>query len=180
MQQQGSKYDSATKEKALALIASGLSITKAAKQMGIPKSTVSDWWNTQNEGDEDAIAARREARRLSIMKCGKIVDGALAVLQKKVKAAGNECKEMDYILGVLSDKAKDDEIDLTKEEVDALRKIIKDYTGTGVRELSSVVKEIAQQQLSMEQQLLDAPDAAPEVHVRLTLVDPAAGTGESA
>lgn len=180
MQQQGSKYDSATKEQALALIASGLSITKAAKQMGIPKSTVADWWNTQNEGDEDAIAARREARRSSIKKCGKIVDNALAVLQKKVTAAGNECKEMDYILGVLSEKAQDDEIELTKQEVESLRNIIKNYTGTGVRELSSVVKDIAQQQLSMEQQMLDEPDDAPELHVRLTLIDPAKGTGESA
>lgn len=180
MQQQGSKYNPETKEKALALIASGLSITKAAAQMGIPKSTVADWWNTQNEGDEDSIAARREARRISIMKCGKIVDTALAVLQKKVKAAGNECKNMDYVLDVLSDKAKDNEIELTKQEVESLRKIIKDYTGTGVRELSSVVKDISQQQFSMEQQMLDAPDAAPELNVQLTLIDPAAETGESA
>ena len=40
MQQRGSKYDARTKEQALALIASGVSITNAAKQLQIPKSTV--------------------------------------------------------------------------------------------------------------------------------------------
>ena len=82
MQQQGSKYDGHTKEQAIALIASGVSITNAAKQMGIPKSTVADWWHSQGDADEDAIAARREARRASILKCGRIVDKALTTLDK--------------------------------------------------------------------------------------------------
>ena len=55
-----------------------------------------------------------------------------------------------------------------------LQKIARDYTGVGLRELSGAVKDIAQQQAALETQLLDAPDAAPELHVQLTLVDPAA------
>ena len=101
MQQQGSKYDPITKERALALIASGLTITRAAKQMGIPKSTVADWWHSQGDADEDAIAARREARRASILKCGRIVDKALTTLDRKISAAGRECKDVDEGLAVL-------------------------------------------------------------------------------
>lgn len=173
MQQQGSKYDPITKEQALALIASGLSITKAAKEMGIPKSTVADWWHSQGDADEDTIAARREARRASILKCGKIVDKGLSTLERKITAAGQECRDVDEGLKVLRKAAKDGVIALSEDEVKNLQKIARDYTGVGLRELSGAVKDIAQQQAALETQLLDAPDAAPELHVQLTLVDPA-------
>lgn len=168
---QGSKYDPITKEQALALIASGLTITKAAAQLGIPKSTVADWWHSQGE-DEDALAARREARRASILRCGKIVDKALGVLDRKVTAAGKESREVDEGLRVIRKAASDGMISMSEDEVDALCKIVREYTGVGLRELSGVVKDIAGQQAALEKQLLDAPDAAPEVHVQLTLVDP--------
>lgn len=173
MQQRGSKYDARTKEQALALIASGVSITNAARQLQIPKSTVADWWNTQGDADEDAIAARREARRASILKCGRIVDKALMALDRKISAAGRECKDVDEGLKVLRKAAKDGVIALDEMDVKALQKIARDYTGVGLRELSGAVKDIAQQQAALETQLLDAPDAAPELHVQLTLVDPA-------
>lgn len=72
MQQRGSKYDQKFKEEALALVASGVSITNAACRLRIPKSTLADWVHTQNEGDEDGIAARREIRRTQIKRCNKV------------------------------------------------------------------------------------------------------------
>ena len=77
MQQRGSKYDQKFKEEALALVASGVSITNAAFRLGIPKSTLSDWVNTQYECDEDGAAARREVRRAQIRRCNRIVDKTL-------------------------------------------------------------------------------------------------------
>ena len=59
MQQRGSKYDQKIKDEALALIASGVKISNASVRLGIPKSTLSDWVHTQNESDEDGVAARR-------------------------------------------------------------------------------------------------------------------------
>lgn len=168
--QQGSKYDPITKERALALIASGLTITNAARQLGIPKSTVADWWHSQGDADEDAIAARREARRASILKCGRIVDKALTALDRKVTAAGRECRDVDAGLSALRKAAKDGVIALDEADVRSLQKIIAEYTGVGLRELSGAVKDIAQQQAALEQQLLDAPDAAPELHVNLKIV----------
>ena len=174
MQQQGSKYDAIIKEQALALIASGLSITKAAKEIGIPKSTVADWWHSQGDADEDAIAARREARRAAILKCGQIVDKGLSTLERKISAAGRECKDVNEGLKVLRKAAKDGVIKMDEADIKALQRIVADYTGVGMRELSGAVKDIAQQQAALETQLLNAPDAAPELHVLLTLVDPAA------
>ena len=46
MQQRGSKYDQKIKDEALALVASGVSITNAACRMRIPKSTLADWVHT--------------------------------------------------------------------------------------------------------------------------------------
>ena len=63
MQQRGSKYDQKIKDEALALVASGVSITNAACRLRIPKSTLADWVHTQNESDEDGVAARREIRQ---------------------------------------------------------------------------------------------------------------------
>lgn len=57
MQQRGSKYDQKIKDEALALVASGVSITNAACRMRIPKSTLADWVHTQNESDEDGRGA---------------------------------------------------------------------------------------------------------------------------
>ena len=174
MQQKGSKYDAVTKEQALALIASGLSITKTARQLDIPKSTVADWWHSQDNADEDIVAARREARRASIMRCNKIVDKGLKVLEQRITDVGVEAKNVHEGLRVLQKAAKDGVIGLTPEELKGLQGLVRDYCGVGLRELSGTVKDIAGQQLALEQQLLDAPDAQPELSVRLTLVDPAA------
>ena len=57
MKQQGSKYDAAFKEQAIALVASGVSITNAAVRLRIPKSTLADWVHTQWDADEDAVSA---------------------------------------------------------------------------------------------------------------------------
>ena len=80
MHQRGSPYDQKFKEEALALVASGVSITNAACRLRIPKSTLADWVHTQNEGDEDGIAARREIRRTQIKRCNKVVDDVVRSL----------------------------------------------------------------------------------------------------
>lgn len=176
----GSKYTDEDRERALALISSGMSATKAAEKLGFPKSTVCHWWNTQMQDDEDVVAKRMEARRGTVEKCGKIVDRALGAIGKKVTAAASECREVNDGLKVLQKAAKDGVIGLSEEDVKKLRGIVADYTGVGLRELSGSMKDVHALQQSLEAQLTDAESAAPELHVQLTLVDPAAGTGESA
>lgn len=171
----GSKYTDEDRERALALISSGLSPTKAAEKLGFPKSTVCHWWNTQMQDDEDVVAKRMEARRGTVEKCGKIVDRALGAIGKKVTAAASECREVNDGLKVLQKAAKDGVIGLTEAEVKKLRGIVADYTGVGLRELSGSMKDVHALQQSLEAQLTDAESAAPELHVQLTLVDPAKG-----
>ena len=87
---------------------------------------------------------------------------------------------MDEGLKVLRKAARDGVIGLEAKDVQRLQEIIADYSGVGLRELSGTLREVAARQEALEAQLLDAPDAAPELHVQLTLVDPARGREDSA
>lgn len=157
---QGSKYTDEQRERALALVASGMSCTEAARQTGIPKSTVSHWWNTQAQDSEDVVAARMEARRRSIAKCGKIVDKALGAIDRKVTAAAHECKTVADGMAVLRKAARDGVIGLTEDEVKALQNVVKDYTGVGLREMSATMTDICKMQESLEKQVQGGDTAA--------------------
>ena len=167
----GSKYTDEDRERALALISSGMSPTKAAKELGFPKSTVCHWWNTQMQDNEDVVAKRMEARRGTVEKCGKIVDRALGAIGKKVTAAASECREVNDGLKVLQKAAKDGVIGLTEAEVKMLRGIVADYTGVGLRELSGSMKDVHALQQSLEEQLLDASPQAHQIELQLEIVD---------
>lgn len=153
MQQRGSKYDQKIKDEALALVASGVSITNAACRMRIPKSTLADWVHTQNEGDEDGVAARREIRRKQIARCEKIGDKVLRALDRKAEAAVERTKTVNDGLAVLEKAAKDGVIALTEAEIAGLRDVVKDYTGIGLRELAGTMKDVAARQDALEAHL---------------------------
>lgn len=160
----GSKYTEEQREQAIALIASGLSATAAGRKLNIPKSTVSHWWNTQSQDDEDVIAARTEARRASIKKCGRIVDKALGAIDRKVTAAAHECKAVTDGMAVLRKAAALGVIGLTEEEVTSLRKVVADYTGVGLREMSATMGDICKMQEALERQI-EGGDTAGSVQV---------------
>lgn len=153
MQQRGSKYDQKIKDEALALVASGVSITNASVRMNIPKSTLSDWVHTQNESDEDGVAARREIRRKQIARCEKIGDKVLRALDLKASAAVKDTKALDAGLEVLEKAAKDGMLGLCEADVDKLREAVKDYTGIGLRELAGTMKDVAARQETLEAHL---------------------------
>lgn len=153
MQQRGSKYDQKIKDEALALIASGVKISNASVRLGIPKSTLSDWVHTQNESDEDGVAARREIRRKQIARCEKIGDKVLRALDLKASAAVKDTKKLDAGLEVLEKAASQGVHGLRPEDVDKLREAVKDYTGVGLRELAGTMKDVAARQETLEQHL---------------------------
>lgn len=172
MQQRGSKYDQKIKDEALALVASGVSITNAACRLRIPKSTLADWVHTQNESDEDGVAARREIRRKQIARCEKIGDKVLRALDRKAEAAAKDTRTINDGLAVLVKAAKDGVIALSEAEVASLRNVVTDYTGVGLRELAGTMKDVAARQETLEQHLGEKEEAAPEINLQLTLVDP--------
>ena len=153
MQQRGSKYDNKFKEEALALVASGVSITNAACRLRIPKSTLADWVHTQNEGDEDGVAARREIRRAQIKRCNRIVDKSLRALDLKIDGVAKNARKTAEGLDVLVRAADDGVVSLTDAELATLREAVSDYTGVGLRELSGTIKEVAARQETLEQHL---------------------------
>ena len=150
MQQRGSKYDQKIKDEALALIASGVKISNASVRLGIPKSTLSDWVHTQNESDEDGVAARREIRRKQIARCEKIGDKVLRALDRKAEAAAKDTRTINDGLAVLALAAEDG-----------------DYTGVGLRELAGTMTDVAARQESLEQHLGEKDGTG----VQITFVD---------
>lgn len=172
MQQRGSKYDNKFKEEALALVASGVSITNAACRLRIPKSTLADWVHTQNEGDEDGVAARREIRRAQIKRCNKVVDDVVRSLGRKAAATLSEMKDLDEGLKILRKAASDGSVALEPAQVELLGKIMTNYTGTTLRELSGTLRDVMERQEALEAHLNEKNEAAPEINLQLTLVDP--------
>ncbi len=153
MHQRGSPYDQKFKEEALALVASGVSITNAACRLRIPKSTLADWVHTQNEGDEDGIAARREIRRAQIKRCNKVVDDVVRSLGRKAAATLSEMKALDAGLKILRKAAADGSVALEPAQVELLGKIMTNYTGTTLRELSGTLKDVMERQEALEAHL---------------------------
>ena len=169
MRQRGSKYDQKFKDEALALVASGVSITNAAVRLGIPKSTLADWVHTQNEGDEDGVAARREIRRRQIARCEKIGDKVLRALDRKAEAAVKDTRAIGDGLDALEKAARDGVIALTEAEIAGLRDVVRDYTGIGLRELAGTMKDVAARQDALEQHLGERDGGA---GAQITFVSP--------
>ncbi len=149
----GSKYTDEQRESAVALIASGLSQTQAAKKLDIPKATVSYWYNNRMKDDEDIIAARSEARRETVKRCGRIVDRSLSAIGRRVAEADKEQKNMHEGMKVLSKAAKQGILGLDEEDIKLFRKACREYTGVGLRELSGAMKDVAALQSSIEDEL---------------------------
>ena len=163
MQQRGSKYDNKFKEEALALVASGVSITNAACRLRIPKSTLADWVHTQNEGDEDGIAARREIRRAQIKRCNKVVDDVVKSLGRKAAATLSEMKDLDEGLKILRKAAADGSVALEPAQVELLGKIMSNYTGTTLRELSGTLRDVMERQEALEAHLNEGENSSIQI-----------------
>ena len=163
MQQRGSKYDQKFKEEALALVASGVSITNAACRLRIPKSTLADWVHTQNEGDEDGIAARREIRRAQIKRCNKVVDDVVKSLGRKAVATLSEMKDLDEGLKILRKAAADGSVALEPAQVELLGKIVTNYTGTTLRELSGTLRDVMERQEALEAHLNEGENSSIQI-----------------
>lgn len=169
---QGSPYDDETRERVLALCAMPkMTPAKVARQTGIPRSTVYDWVNTARERSPEYIAEERENIRRMMRRAYNVAARVLEGMEAQSKAAKIEKAEIDRVLTKL---LSDEELD------DATRKkmveIVRAYTGTSMAELSRVLRESMSVRGELESKLVgDEGENANEVHVQLTLVDPAKG-----
>lgn len=133
----GSKYSDAQREQALAMLVGGMSVTRVAAAMKIPKATISDWKRRAESDDEDFVAARREEREKLVAQSFKIVRKGLAGVEKQIGAAAREKAEVDkVILRILGDGGIDE------QTRDMMVKIVRDYSGVGLGELTRATKDI--------------------------------------
>ena len=114
--------------------------------------------HTQNEGDEDGIAARREIRRTQIKRCNKVVDDVVRSLGRKAAATLSEMKDLDN-----RKAAKDGCISLDPTQVELLGKIMTNYTGTTLRELSGTLKDVMERQEALEAHLNEGENAGAQI-----------------
>lgn len=175
----GSKYTDEQRQRFAALLASGLSASKAGAELGIPKSTACAWAQRLIEESDDYAAERELEVRRMVKRCMKIARGSLGAIDKQVSAAAADGKRIAAGLKVIAKAEKDGMVALTAEDIRQLREIIDNYTGVGLRDLAATIKAVDEKQARLESQLRQQEDTAPELHVQLTLVDPAKGGGEA-
>ena len=108
-----------------------------------------------------------------VKRCMKIARGSLGAIDRQVAAAAADGKRISAGLKVLAKAEKDGMVALTAEDIKLLREIIDNYTGVGLRDLAATIKAVDEKQARLESQLRQADDTAQELHVQLTLVDPA-------
>lgn len=133
----GSKYSDAQREQALAMLVGGMTVTKVAETMKIPKATISDWKRRAESDDEDFVAARREEREKLVAQSFKIVKKGLAGVERQIGNAAREKIEVDkVIIRILGDGGIDD------ETRDMMVKIVRGYSGVGLGELTRATKDI--------------------------------------
>ncbi len=134
---QGSKYDDAFRANAVAMCTEPkMTPSKVAKKLGIPSSTVYDWYRTDKSSDPDLIAIRRNKLRNLMDKAYSVASRSIDGLDKQSKALKLEKSQIDKILiKILSDGELDD---VTRE---TMAEIVKNYTGASMVDMLKIVKE---------------------------------------
>lgn len=171
----GSKYSDEQRQQFAALLASGLSASKAGAQLGIPKSTACAWAQRLIEESDDYAAERELEVRKMVKRCMKIARGSLGAIDKQVTAAAADGKRITAGLKVLQKASREGTVALDVADVQLLKDIVANYTGVGLRDLAATIKAVDEKQTRLESQLKQTNDQAPELRVQLTLVDPKKG-----
>ena len=134
---QGSKYDDAFRENALALCAMPKkTITQVARELGMPRATLYDWVKSAKASDPDYVAVRLNKIRNMMDKAYSVASRSIDGLDKQSKALKLEKSQIDKILiKILSDDGLDD---VTRE---TMAEIVKNYTGASMVDMLKIVKE---------------------------------------
>ena len=178
---QGSYYSDETRQQFAALMLTGLTASAAGKQLGIPRATACAWAQRLRDESDEYAAERELEKRKMVRKCMKIVRNTMGAIDRQVSAACRNRQQLEQGLDAIARAAGAGSIDLSESEVLKLRNIVNDYTGIGVRDLTAVLKSVDEKQARLESQLgVRNEESAPEIHVQLTLVDPAEKDGQSA
>lgn len=105
----GKKYDTETKERALAALAVSNNIDELSREMGIPSNTLRQW-KKDAEKSEDFVEFRMEKRKEFVEKAWETIGNALKLADRRIKNAlesGEELplREISTYIGTMYDKA---------------------------------------------------------------------------
>lgn len=105
----GKKYDTETKERALAALAVSNNIDELSREMGIPSNTLRQW-KKDAEKSEDFIELRKEKRAEFVERAWETIGNALELADRRIKNAlvsGEELplREISTYIGTMYDKA---------------------------------------------------------------------------
>ena len=116
--------------------------------------------------------ARLAQREYDDSELAGVNPNSLHSLGRKAAATLSEMKDLDEGLRILRKAASDGSVALDPAQVELLGKIMTNYTGTTLRELSGTLKDVMERQEALEAHLDEKKEAAPEINLQLTLVDP--------
>lgn len=121
----GSKADSATREQAYALFSQEDNISKIARDLGVPDSTVRGWkkkYDEECKRDPVKAKARDDKKREFVSNCWDIINDALVVASRRINRAATEEAAIDALIDEVTDATVDTDMD-QKRAYEIVRKV---------------------------------------------------------
>lgn len=132
----GSKYKDETREQALAMLATGMRVTKVAEITGIPKQTISNWKCRAEEDDEDFRAARELEKRKVVETAFGIFQDALKLVGGQVKAAKKSQQDVEKICQAILVSGADG------ETIELMQKIVREHYAMSTKDVVGVMNAV--------------------------------------
>jgi transposase-like protein len=121
----GSKADAVTREKAYALFATEDNVSRIARELGVPDSTVRGWKKKYDEEcakDPVKAKARDDQKSAFVQDCWGIINNSIKVAARRIERAANEEERIDALIDAVCDASAEADLD-PKRESDILRKV---------------------------------------------------------
>lgn len=105
----GRQYDTLTKEKALAAIATSNSLMEVSRELNIPVSTLESWKKEALAKDDEFARFRNEKKADFIRTAWRIIEKSSRLIEKKLTAADEgveniDARSLSTVLGTIYDK----------------------------------------------------------------------------
>lgn len=97
---QGRKYNDDLKERARALLSVNNSCAFVAREMGLPRSTITSWKKQfdAEEGEESFAQLRQKKKEEFVRQAWVDIDLASSILHRRLERAANDEKKLDELL----------------------------------------------------------------------------------
>lgn len=92
----GSKTDDKLKEKALAMLATNMSMTKVAEELKIPLTTLSTW-KKEAEKDQEFVELRKKNKEQFVKEAWGAITDSVLLLSRRIKRALENEEELDEL-----------------------------------------------------------------------------------